>query len=253
MSITAYLGVPGSGKSLHVMEDIYWYGLRKDALIMTNFDVNVPKQSRATFKRLPEGELSVDDVLANFKEWLDDGHVITREGQVLVVIDEAQIPFNNRDWNKSGRAEWIRLFLQHRKIGMRFILVVQSLDMLDKQIRAVVEKCGHHMRVNAYGWFGTLISVMTLGKPVCMCIYRLPFYGSTKAGVIGRQMIIGKRRLYRMYDTHALFSKDLELGDVWGERVPEIKPAPAHLGLPSDVENGVGMHREFVPSYSERA
>lgn len=251
MSIMAYLGVPGSGKSLHVMEDLYWYGLRKDALIMTNFDVTPPRQARATFKRLPEGELGVDDLLRGFREWLDDGNVIKREGQVLVVIDEAQIPFNNRDWNKTGRAEWIRLFLQHRKLGMRFILVVQSLEMLDKQIRAVVERCGHHMRVNAYGWLGTLVTVATLGRPVCMCIYRLPFYGSTKAGVIGRQMIVGRKRLYRMYDTHALFSRDLELGDVWGKTVPQITPAPARLVLPGEVGHGVGMHRDFVASRSE--
>lgn len=224
MSITAYLGVPGSGKSLHVMQDIYWYGKRRDALIMTNFDLCKPRGFRADHKRLPEGELSVDDVIGAFRDWLEDGHVVTREGQVLVVIDEAQIPFSNREWNKPGRDQWIRLMIQHRKMGMRFVLVVQDLGMIDKQIRACVETCGYHMRVNTYGWLGNLISLLALGKPVCMCINRLPFYGATKAATIGRQVVIGGRRYYRMYDTHAMFSKDLlpDL-DVWGERVPQIE------------------------------
>ena len=226
MSVTAYVGVPGSGKSLHVMEDIYWYGRRSDALILANFDIQRPRGFRASFVRLPTGEVDFTDVMRAVLEWFNEGHVVTREGQILVVIDEAQITFNSREWSKPGRAAWIRLFIQHRKLGMRFILIVQDLGMIDKQVRAVVETCGHHMRVNSYGAFGALVSLVTLGRPVCMCIYRLPFYGSTKAGIVGRQVIVGSRRLYRMYDTHQMFSDDLLLGDdvdVWGERVPLIE------------------------------
>lgn len=239
MSVTAYLGVPGSGKSLHVMEDIYWYSRRRDALIMCNFDVAFPRGAKASFVRLPDGDVEVSDVLAGFRDWLDAGHVVKREGQVLVVIDEAQITFNNREWNRQGRDAWIRLFIQHRKLGMRFVLVVQDLGMIDKQIRAVVETCGHHMRVNSYGWVGRLLSVLLLGHPLSMCVYRLPFYGSSKAGVIGRDAILGRRRLYRMYDTHAMFSADLDLGiDVWGERVPQIErgPVDATAMLPGAYE-----------------
>lgn len=211
MSVKAYLGVPGSGKSLHVMDDIYWYSMNRKALILTNFEVQPPKRARASFRQLPFGELAATDVLSEIRAWTEEGHRIESEGQILVVIDEAQIPFNNREWNKSGRQDWIRLFIQHRKLGIRFVLVVQSLGMLDKQIQAVVETTAHHMRVNSYGWFGRLVSLLTLGRPVCMCIYRLPFYGSSSAGIIGRELIVGRKRLYRMYDTHALFSDGLDI------------------------------------------
>ena len=143
--------------------------------------------------------------------------MVKREGQILVVIDEAQITFSNRDWNAPGRMEWIRFFIQHRKLGMRVILVVQDLGMIDKQIRAVVETTGNHMKVNSYGAFGMLVTVLALGRPVCMCVYRLPFYGSSKNGIIGREAIVGKRRLYRMYDTHAMFSNDMLLDGVWSK------------------------------------
>lgn len=222
MSCTAYLGVPGSGKSLHVMQDIYWYGKRRDALIITNFDLLVPVGFRAEHVRIPSGEITVKDFLEPFVNWLERGHVIKRENQVLVVIDEAQIPFSNRDWNSPGRKDWVRLFIQHRKLGMRIILCVQSIEMVDKQIRACIEVCGHHMRVNSYGWVGSLVTIALLGRPLCMCIYRLPFYGSTKAGIVGRQAIMGRQIYYRMYDTHQLFSDGLVDIDVWGERVPTI-------------------------------
>lgn len=215
MSVTAFLGVPGSGKSLHVMDELYWACRRRDSLVLCNFDVQVPRGAKGRVERLPFGELSVSDVLEPTQRWLDDGHTVKREGQILVVIDEAQITFSNREWNKPGRAEWIRLFIQHRKLGMRFILVVQDLGMIDKQIRAVVETTGHHMRVNSYGLFGTFVSLFMLGHPVCMCVYRLPFYGSSKNGIIGREAIIGTKRLYRMYDTHAMFSNDVMLNGVW--------------------------------------
>lgn len=217
MSVVAYLGVPGSGKSLHVMDDIYWTARRADSLVLCNFDVAVPRGAKGRIERLPFGELNVSDVLAPCQRWLDDGHVVKREGQILVIVDEAQISFSNRDWNKPNRAEWIRLFIQHRKLGMRFILVVQDLGMLDKQIRAVVETTGYHMRVNSYGLFGDIVSVVLLGRPMCMCVYRLPFYGASKAGIIGREVIFGSRRLYRMYDTHAMFSADVMLDGVWSK------------------------------------
>lgn len=224
--MTAYVGVPGSGKSLHVMDDLYWICRRKDALVMCNFDVSFPRGARAAFFRLPSGEVSVSDVMEGVSSWLAEGNCVTHEGQIFVVIDEAQITFNNRDWQKPGRAAWIRLFIQHRKLGMRFVLVVQDLGMLDKQIRAVVETCGNHMRVNTYGWFGSLVGLLFLGRPVCMCVYRLPFYGASKAGVIGRRAVIGSRRLYRMYDTHAIFSDDLLGVDVWDSSVPSISRGP---------------------------
>lgn len=216
MSVKAYLGVPGSGKSLHVMDDIYWYSKNRDALILTNFELLPPRGSKASFALLPSGELAAKDVLDAVRTWTENGHRVKREGQILVIIDEAQIPFNNREWQKSGRQEWIRLFIQHRKMGMNFVLVVQSLAMLDKQIQAVVETTAHHMRVNTYGWFGRLVTLLALGKPICMCVYRLPFYGSSKAGIIGREVVVGRKRLYRMYDTHALFSDGLD-AVVWDE------------------------------------
>lgn len=214
MSITAFVGVPGSGKSLHVMSELYWACRRRDALVMTNFDVTPPRGARATMHRLPEGKVLVEDVLAGVRDWIAAGHVVTHEGQILVVIDEAQISFNNRSWQEAGRDAWIRLFIQHRKLGMRYILVVQSLDMLDKQIRALVEVSASHVRANSYGIVGDLVTLLCLGRPLCHCTYRLPYFGNARSGIIGREFILGRKRYFRMYDTHQMFTDEIGL-DVW--------------------------------------
>ena len=216
MSIRALVGVPGSGKSLHAMDEIYYASLRKSSLIITNFDVNWPRHARCSRARVPSGELNVADLIDAVRVWLEQGHRVTREGQILVVIDEAQIPFSNRDWNKKGRDEWIRLFILHRKVGMRFLLIVQDIGMIDKQIRANVESIGYHTLINSYGWFGRLVHVLGLGRPFSMCVWRLPFYGASKASIVGRDLVIGRRRIYRMYDTHTMFGDDLGLGEIWG-------------------------------------
>lgn len=224
MSITAYLGVPGSGKSLHVMSDLYWACRRRDALIMTNFDIVPPRGAKADMYRLPTGRVTVEDVLAGVRQWLDLGHVVTREGQILVVIDEAQITYNNRAWNEAGRDTWIRLLIQHRKLGMRFILVVQELGMIDKQIRALVETTATHVRANSYGLLGDIVTLLFLGRPLCHCVYRLPFFGTARAGIIRREFILGRKRYFRMYDTHQMFSDELGL-DVWGGTSTEAASA----------------------------
>ena len=47
---------------------------------------------------------------------------------------------NTRDWNDKGRKEIIKFFLHTRKVGWDVFLLVQHIDMLDKQLRnAVVE------------------------------------------------------------------------------------------------------------------
>lgn len=219
MSVILYEGVPGSGKSLHAMSELYWACVRRSTYIMTNFDVKWPWFKRCATYRLPDGALEVEDVAQGLRDWLSSGHRVTREGQVIVVIDEASVSFGNRDWNKPGRTEWLRLFRQHRKYGLRFVLISQSINDIDKAIRGQLAKVGSHTLINNYGLFGDFVSILTLGRPLSMCIYYLPFYGTrrNRAAVVGRELVLGMKRVYRMYDTHELFADDLDLGDVWLE------------------------------------
>lgn len=69
------------------------------------------------------------------KHYKDNGSY--KEGYGLLIIDEAQLIFNSRKWDKNF--EWIEFFTQHRKLGWNVILIAHSLDMIDSQIRPLIE------------------------------------------------------------------------------------------------------------------
>lgn len=60
-----------------------------------------------------------------------------REGKGLLILDEAQLLFNSRQWNNNK--QWIEFFTQHRKLGWDVILIAHHIQMIDKQVRPLVE------------------------------------------------------------------------------------------------------------------
>lgn len=60
-----------------------------------------------------------------------------REGKALLILDEAQLYFNSRQW--SDNFPWIEFFTQHRKLGWDIILIAHHKDMIDKQVRPLIE------------------------------------------------------------------------------------------------------------------
>lgn len=66
-----------------------------------------------------------------------DGSPAFQEGQGLLILDEAQLIFNSRQWDKNSG--WIHFFTQHRKLGWNVILIAHDIEMLDRQIRPLVE------------------------------------------------------------------------------------------------------------------
>lgn len=62
-----------------------------------------------------------------------------REGRAVMVLDEAHNWMNARSWSAQDRKEIVRFFSQHRKLGWDVILIAQHGDMIDKQVRNLVE------------------------------------------------------------------------------------------------------------------
>lgn len=59
------------------------------------------------------------------------------EGEGLLLLDECQLVFNSRKWDKNF--EWIVFFTQHRKLHWNVILIAHSIEMIDGQIRPLCE------------------------------------------------------------------------------------------------------------------
>lgn len=60
-----------------------------------------------------------------------------REGAGLLIVDEAQLYFNSREWRKN--MGFIEFFTQHRKLRWDALVVAHSIDMIDKQIQPLIE------------------------------------------------------------------------------------------------------------------
>lgn len=78
-----------------------------------------------------------------------------KEGSALVIFDEASIPFNARNYQRSDRMEWIKFLTQSRKFGYDVIFITQDARMIDKQIRSLCEYEVVHKKLNnmfAFKW-----------------------------------------------------------------------------------------------------
>ena len=60
-----------------------------------------------------------------------------REGAGRLYLDEAQLLFNSRTWQKNKG--FLEFFTQHRKLGWDVYLIAHSEDMIDSQIRYLIE------------------------------------------------------------------------------------------------------------------
>ena len=200
--ITAYTGVPGGGKSLHAAQDILDSLTKKNVPVIANFNINQKRVNRVLFKRsmaeftyLPN-QMLTPMKLIGYAERYYISHKFHESG-ILVVIDEAQLIFNARTWNDVNRSEWIYFFTNSRHFGCRVILITQFLEMLDKQIRSIVEIEVQHRNMANFGLAGKIISLCVGGK-LFACI---SYYNGLNQR-INVQYVLGRRHLYDFYDSY---------------------------------------------------
>ena len=198
MAIWLYTGTPGSGKSYHAARDIV-QRLKKGGGLIANFPINEGAVTRckAHCEYWDNSELTAERLVAYALEH----HVIGKEGQCLVVIDECQIIFNCRDFGRKDRNAWVQFFAQHRKLGYNVILITQSDRMVDKQIRSLVETEVKHRKLNNYGFGGMVISLTMMTWFVAIDYW----YGGNKLA-LGKSIFPYNKRYERIYDSYRLFA-----------------------------------------------
>lgn len=192
-----YSGTPGSGKSLHVAKDIYNKLFIQKKNVIANFDINREfynkKKRKGQFTYASNDELSAD----YFYDYAKKNHVLGKEAQTLVIIDECQILFNARSWSDKGRMDWINFFTQHRKCGYNFILISQFDRLVDRQIRSLFEYEVKHRKVNNFK-AASLLPVSTF----CAVEY---WYGVRER--VGSSFFIYQKKYGSLYDTFKNFSE----------------------------------------------
>ena len=194
--IEFYTGTPGSGKSAHVMQQIQRFA-NDGRTVIANFPLcHKPFFAAKSFRYVfvDTFDLDPNELRVRACEFGDGS-----ENSILLVVDEAQLIFNARDWNDAKRRDWISFFTQHRKLGYRVILVSQSMEMVDKQIRALAEYNVSHRKPGNFGIIARLISLLFADRAF-VTVTTWPL-GRTRLGS-GFFLLTPERA--KMYDTSRL-------------------------------------------------
>ena len=203
--ISLYTGTPGSGKSLDVAKKIYDYNFIGKNIIC-NFPINEnvlrkKKNGRGKFIYKNNMEITPQYLVDYAKKNCVKG----KENQVLLIIDEAQVLFNAREWNVNNRKEWNEFFQLHRHYGYNVILVTQFDRLIDRQIRSLVEYEIMHRKINNYGIAGAIVGLLSGGA---LFVRIETWYGAKQR--IGSSFFRGNRKLYKLYDSYMSFEDDTE-------------------------------------------
>ena len=232
--ISLYSGTPGSGKSLHCARTIINWS-RLGYPVVGNFPVDLAKYKRADFTYCPNDQMKPDFLVKLSQEKVGSK---PKEGSILLVIDECQLLFNAREWQQSGRAQWLSFFTQHRKLGYDIILIAQFDRMVDRQIRSLIEHEYIHRKMSNFGWQGKALSLIFGGKTFIAVKMWYPLHER-----LGSEIFHARKWMYSVYDTYAAFDDGTqkpqtvaapELPDQDpGEAAPLPSPAPANqLAIP---------------------
>lgn len=199
--IQLYSGTPGSGKSLHLAKDIFHLlNQKNDCLVICNFEINLDLVKHPNrFFYISNSMLSPEYIIRLCNDFFNGGFI--KEGSVVLIIDECQILFNTRDWASTERRPWLDFFSQHRKYGIDVYLVAQYDQMIDKQIRALIEYEVIHRKVTRIGAFGGILKVLTFGD---WFVSIDVFYGMKMQ--IGFTWYRARKKYFRLYNTFNTFN-----------------------------------------------
>lgn len=197
--ISLYSGTPGSGKTFHVSQKIY-YGLRAKKNYICNFPVNLDyikgrKRKIGRFDYVKTSEINPEYLL----EYAKKHHSFKKESETTIVIDECGIIFNPRGWDNKSRMAWIEFFSLHRHYGFDVILISQTDRMIDRQIRGFVEYEHRHRKINNYKIWGRILGLLCGGT---LFVDVIVWYGLREK--TGSEFIRYSRKVAKIYDTFML-------------------------------------------------
>jgi len=151
MSIIAFTGTPGSGKSYDAVAKII-ANLRMGRMVFTNIRGLDQPLCLEMIKMLT----GLDDCwLAHYLHYLPDHQVIDFWNHVtpgaLIVLDEVQNFFNARNWASKENTMFNMWASTHRHHGYEVILITQNIQRIDTAVRALVEWTYVYRKMNFFG------------------------------------------------------------------------------------------------------
>lgn len=180
MAIYLYYGKIGDGKTYHVLANEVVPAARKGRKIYTNLDgLNVRRLSQYVDREVDVVQWeSVDQIRAAFQLAQDDkeGKSLTVDRGSLLIVDEAQMIFDARQWKDTGPGT-LRLCEYHRHFGLDIVFITQSPGRLDKSLCRLANESLH---VKNLRFLGSMF-----GKRYVINIRQTPWDRETMATMTG--------------------------------------------------------------------
>ncbi|MGE5629201.1 MAG: zonular occludens toxin domain-containing protein [Solirubrobacterales bacterium] len=206
-----YSGTPGSGKSLQVAKDIVQKLTVRKQNVIANIDINLDsinknifgkKRKMGKFFYLNNKYLTPDFLYKYAYKYHEKG----KEGQTLLVIDEAQMIFSptvvklKTQEDKNYRVGWLDFFTQHRHLGYNIIIISQFDRLIDAQIRCLFEYNVIHRKVNNFK-IGAIMSIFKVSVFVAVHYW----YGVNEK--MNAQFYMYHKKYSRIYDSYKKFDE----------------------------------------------
>lgn len=196
--IEIFEGRLGGGKTLYAVERMVRY-LGVGGRIYSNIELNVDavrEYLRRKFRwELQEGQYTLlqDEEISLFHRFTSGGE----PGKpTLVVIDEAHIWLNARDWASASR-ELLTFLTQSRKTHTDIIFISQSAFNIDKQIMRLVQYIWRFRDLSQY-----VIPGLGIRWPINQFLrVQCDYDGRT---VLQRYFVRKDKELYKLYNTFNL-------------------------------------------------
>jgi len=141
MGINLVSGLPGTGKSLTGLKQFILPALKKGRKVYTNIEgLDLLRVSLYL-------DMEFNDVekLLVYNDKFTTKMLLTHvDPNSLIVIDEAQVYWNNRDYASEENKSLLPFLQKHRHYGLDIVFLTQNIDQLDVGIRRL---CQVHYRL----------------------------------------------------------------------------------------------------------
>jgi len=146
MALLLVTGVAGTGKTLYGIQKYIIPEIKSGGIVYTNIDGLIPARIAILYN------MEIFDVEKNLRPIDDLQHFYKNiEKNSMVVLDEAQNIFNNRDWQNPANSECNSYLMEHRHYGHKLVFITPHIESLDAGIRRVAEFTYMHKSFSALG------------------------------------------------------------------------------------------------------